>query len=86
MIMDVIDLQSSYLLLKDIADDRRYDTWLGKITSRLESLGVEVTHAISDRARALIKLAVKGFECKSDPIHFMFNMTLASSYPDPFSV
>jgi len=83
MIMVVIDLQSGYLLLEDVADDRRYDTWLGKITPRLESLGVEVTHAISDRARALIKLAVEGFKCKSgaDTFHAQYDISKWLSRP-----
>ena len=64
MILVLMDLQSGYLLLEDVADDRRFDTWHKKVTPRLESLGIEVTHAISDRAKALIKLAITGFECR----------------------
>jgi len=52
-------------LLEDISDDRCYDTWYKKTAPRLESLGIEVTHAVSDRAKALIKLAITGFECES---------------------
>jgi hypothetical protein len=40
-------------------------TWYAKTSPRLEALGLEVSHAISDRAKALIKLAVTGFECDS---------------------
>jgi len=65
LILVMIDLNSGYLLLEDIADDRRFDTWMEKTAPRLEQLGVTVTHAISDRARALIKMALTGFECKS---------------------
>lgn len=65
MILVLMDLQSGYLLLEDIAEDRKFDTWHKKVTPRLESLGIEVTHAISDRAKALIKLAITGFECES---------------------
>jgi len=77
MIMVVVDLQSGYLLLEDIADDRRYKTWHSKITPRLESLGIEVTHAISDRAKALIKLAVEGFGCESgaDTFHAQYDIS-----------
>ena len=31
----------------------------------MEQLGIKVNHAISDRAKALIKMAVTGFECES---------------------
>jgi hypothetical protein len=77
MIMVVIDLKSGYLLLEDIADDRCYETWHSKITPRLESMGIEVTHAISDRAKALIKLAVDGFGCESgaDTFHAQYDIS-----------
>jgi len=65
MILVFMDLRSGYLLLEDIADDRCYETWYQKVSPRLESLGIEVNHAISDRAKALIKMAVTGFECES---------------------
>ena len=65
MILVLMDLRSGYLLLEDIADDRCYETWHKKVTPRLASLGIEVNHAISDRAKALIKMAMTGFKCES---------------------
>ena len=65
MILVLMDLQSGYLLLEDLAEDRCFETWHKKVTPRLESLGIEVNHAISDRAKALIKLAITGFDCES---------------------
>ena len=65
LILVLMDLSSGYLLLEDISDDRRFESWHAKTSPRLEALGIEVSHAISDRAKALIKLAVTGFECDS---------------------
>ncbi len=65
LILVLMDLNSGYLLLETITEDRRYDTWYEKTKPRLEGLGITVNHAISDRARALIKMAVTGFECES---------------------
>ena len=65
LILVLMDLSSGYLLMEDISDDRRFETWYAKPSPRLEALGIEVSHAISDRAKALIKLAVTGFECDS---------------------
>lgn len=65
LILVLMDLRSGYLLLEEISDDRRYETWYTKMAPRLKSLGIEVNHAISDRAKALIKLAITGFECES---------------------
>ena len=58
-------MPSGYLLLEENADDRRFTTWLNRARPRLETLGIEVKHAITDRAKALIKLALEGFGCKS---------------------
>ena len=65
MVLVLMDLRSGYLLVEEITEDRCYDTWYKKTAPHLESLGIEVNHAISDRAKALIKLAVTGFECES---------------------
>lgn len=65
LILVLMELSSGYLILEDLSDDRQFDTWLAKAAPRLEALGLEVNHAISDRAKALIKLAMTGFECES---------------------
>jgi hypothetical protein len=65
MILVLMDLSSGYLLLEDISQDRRFDTWFEKAIPRLKDLGIEVNHAVSDSAKALIKLAITGFDCPS---------------------
>ena len=65
MILVLMDLSSGYLILEDISHDRRFDTWFEKAIPRLKELGIDVNHAVSDRAKALIKLAVTGFDCQS---------------------
>ncbi len=64
LILVFMDLSSGYLILEDIADDRSFDTWLEMLKPRLEQLGVHVQLMVSDRAKALIKLAVVGLECE----------------------
>ena len=63
LILVFMDLSSGYLILEDIADDRSFDTWLKMLEPRLEQLGMNVQLMVSDRAKALIKLAVVGLEC-----------------------
>ena len=63
MILVLMDLPSGYLLMEEMASDRGYETWRAKAQGRLESLGLSVRHFVSDRAKALIKLALSGFEC-----------------------
>ena len=65
MILVLMDLPSGYLLLEESANDRSFNTWLNKAKPRLEELGIEVKHAVTDRAKALIKLALNGFGCDS---------------------
>lgn len=65
LILVLMDLSSGYLILEDISHDRRFDTWLEKAIPRLKALGIDVKHAVSDRAKALIKLAITGFDCLS---------------------
>jgi hypothetical protein len=50
-----------------VAEERRYATWHTLVKARLETLGVRVFSLVSDRAKALIKLAETGLECLSIP-------------------
>lgn len=65
LILVLMDLRSGYLILESVATDRCFDTWFKHVEPRLNSLGVNVKHAVTDRAKALIKLAITGFECES---------------------
>lgn len=77
LILVLMDLSSGYLLLETIQNDRRFDTWLAQANPRLEALGIDVGHAITDRAKALIKLAVDGFDCASgaDVFHEQYGIS-----------
>ena len=65
MLLVLMELSSGYLLLEEAAEDRGFDTWLEKAGPRLQALNLEVSHAVTDRAKALVKLAVDGFGCDS---------------------
>ena len=77
MILVLMDLSSGYLVLESIENDRSFDTWFSAAEPRLKALGIEVNHAISDLAKALIKLAVTGFECASgaDVFHEQYGIS-----------
>lgn len=77
LILVLMDLSSGYLILEEISHDRSFDTWLAKAKPRLQALGIDVNHAISDRAKALIKLAVTGFDCQSgaDTFHAQYDVS-----------
>lgn len=76
LILVLMDLSSGYLLLESIQDDRSFETWFARAAPRLEALGIQPGHAVSDRAKALIKLAVEGFGCASgaDTFHEQYGL------------
>src|SRR6266446_7190697 len=80
MMLGFMDLVSGYLLFEEVAEDRTYTTWYILVAARREALGVEVLYLVSDRAKALIKLAEKGLECLSIPDVFHLIHDLVKSY------
>jgi len=80
MMLVFMDLVSGYLLFEEVAEERSYDTWHTLVKARLETLGVRVFYLVSDRAKALIKLAETGLECLSIPDLFHLIHELVKSY------
>jgi hypothetical protein len=67
VILVLMDLTSGYIVLEEPAADRRYDTWQARVHEALEPLGIRLRYLVSDRAKALVKLALDGFHCLSMP-------------------
>jgi Family of unknown function (DUF6399)/IclR helix-turn-helix domain len=80
MMLVFMDLASGYLLMEEVAVDRTYDTWDNLIKARLKTLGTGVSYLVSDRAKALIKLAETGLNCLSIPDLFHLSHDLAKGY------
>src|SRR2546421_4628696 len=80
MMLVFMDLVSGYLLFEEVAEDRSYDTWHALVEARLEALGAGGLSLVSDRAKALIKLAETGLECLSMPDLFHLIHDLVKSY------
>ena len=80
MMLVFMDLVSGYLLFEEVAEDRTYDTWYALVEARLETLGTDVLYLVSDRAKALIKLAETGLGCLSIPDVFHLIHDLVKSY------
>ena len=74
------DVSTGYLVLEATADDRTFATWKALVDARLTALGTEVLYMVSDRAKALIKLAEHGLECLSMPDFFHFMHDVVKSY------
>src|SRR5215471_2040392 len=67
MMLVCMDLATGYVLMEEVAADRSFDTWFDRASERLTTLGTEVLYLVSDRAKALIKLAHTGLRCPSIP-------------------
>ncbi len=74
------DLLTGDLLMEEVATDRRFDTWYDRANTRLTTLGTEVLSLVSDRAKALIKLAHTGLGGPSIPDVFHLGHDLATGY------
>jgi hypothetical protein len=81
MMLVFMDLASGYVVAEEVAADRSYDTWYAVVKARLATLGVGVRYLVSDRAKALIKLAETGLACLSVPdfFHLLHDLTKSSS-------
>ena len=75
MMLVFIDLVSGYVLLEEMADDRTYETWYERVTARLEPMKTYVLYLVSDRAKALIKLANRGWSARVFPMCFTSSMS-----------
>ena len=80
MMLVFMDLATGYVLVEEVAADRRYDTWFNHTNERLKTFGTEVLYMVSDRAKALIKLAHTGLGCPSIPDVFHLGHDLAKGY------
>jgi hypothetical protein len=80
MMLVFMDLTTGYLLMEEVAEDRSFDTWFARANERLETLDTKVLYMVSDRAKALIKLADTGLGCPSIPDLFHLGHDLAKGY------
>ncbi len=80
MLRVCMDLATGYLLMEEVATDRSFDTWFDRTSDRLKTFGTEVLYLVSDRAKALIKLAHTGLGCPSIPDVFHLGHDLAKGY------
>ena len=58
---------SGYILLEKKTSDRKYQTWFDQVQVALSQIGstVLIKSLVSDRAKALVQLALQGLGCQS---------------------
>jgi len=76
-VLVLMDLSSGYILVEEEVENRQYETWNDKAQQALTQVGVRVRSLVSDRAPALIKLALEGLECPSiaDLFHPLWDLS-----------
>lgn len=67
VVLVMMDLVSGYIVLEEASEDRTYATWQARAQQALDKVGLRLRYVVSDRAKALVKLALEGFECPSIP-------------------
>lgn len=67
MILVMIELTSGYIVLEEPSEDRTYETWKEKSLQALKNLGIKPLYMVSDNAKALVKLGLKGIGCNRIP-------------------
>jgi len=75
-----MDLATGYVLMEEVATDRSFATWYDRVNARLTTLGTEGLYLVSDRAKALIKLAHTGLGCLRIPDLFHLRHAVATGY------
>lgn len=65
MVLVLLDLTSGYVLLEEFSTSRTTQTWQERVGQVLEMFSIRVRYLVSDRAKALIKLAVEHVGCRS---------------------
>jgi hypothetical protein len=80
MMLVFMDLTTGYVLMEEVATDRGFDPWYSGVNGRLKTCGTEVLYLVSDRAKALVKLAHTGLDCLSIPDVLHLSHDLAKGY------
>ncbi len=76
VILVMLDLPSGYIFVEEITEDCQYETWQEKVTQAFKPLGLTVRYLVSDRAKAIVKLALKdlGTTSIADLFHVLYNL------------
>ncbi len=76
VILVMLDLPSGYIFVEEITEDCQYQTWQEKLTRAFQPLGLKVKYLVSDRAKAIVKLALQdlGTTSIADLFHVLYNL------------
>lgn len=77
VVLVMLDLPSGYILVEELTENRQYQTWQFSTQKVLQDLGLKVKYLVSDRAKAIVKLALSDLGCPSiaDLFHALFELS-----------
>ncbi len=72
----MVDLPSGYIFVEEITENCQYETWQQRVAIALKPLGLKVKYLVSDRAKAIVKLALKdlGTHSIADLFHVLYDL------------
>ena len=72
----MLDLPSGYIFVEEITEDCQYETWQQRVSQIFQPLGLKVKYLVSDRAKAIVKLALNdlGTNSISDLFHVLYDL------------
>jgi hypothetical protein len=76
VILVMLDLPSGYIFVEEITENCQYETWQQRVSQVFQPLGLKVKYLVSDRAKAIIKLALNdlGTNSISDLFHVLYDL------------
>ena len=76
VILVMLDLPSGYIFVEEMTENCQYETWQERVSNSLKPLGLKVKYLVSDRAGAIIKLALKdlGTHSIADLFHVLYDL------------
>lgn len=85
MVLVLLDLPSGYIFVESQTSARDYPTCLERVQQAVEPIA-QVKYLVSDRAKALVKLALEGLGCQSIPDLFHALRELNKSIGSPLAL
>lgn len=82
VILVMLDLPSGYIFVEEITEDCQYETWQQRVSQIFQPLALKVKYLVSDRAKAILKLALNdlGTNSISDLFHVLYDLNLRQDY------
>jgi len=76
VILVMLDLPSGYIFVEEITEDCQYETWQQRVSQIFQPLSLKIKYLVSDRAKAIIKLALNdlGTDSISDLFHVLYDL------------